>query len=339
MQDERKWLNEALAHRSLRPATDRDWEDFGYEIVDKSDAEYFAELIADSRASTRPSARRGQRPKGAEAAEEQAAVDPTSWEAYRRRLFAPFAFEVQWTRGRLGIRHPLPTAEVAPWLRREKDCERQEGDSMLLAVPVLTGSAVEVEEWTVYRGYEMHGRTESEPAQPLFELARYSKRIADRTGVDSAEAVFYLLSDELPNWSVARATVEWRPRFAIVVRVEWPFIDPKLVADLFTRARGRLYRPGAASVEERRLAGRKAWSMELVHFVSERRHAGVAWEQICQEWNRAYPSKKHDNWRGLRRSFDNAMTYAAEMSLVDSLRAPWRPRMKQPLVFDGTEDS
>ena len=174
-----------------------------------------------------------------------------------------------------------------------------------------------------------------ELAQPLAHLAQFAQRIADRVWIDQEDAVLYLLADEVVWWPSAQAFVEWRPRFAMIVRVEWPFTDPKAVSDLFTRLRGSLFLKRSASDDDCRAAGLspRMWAMELAHFVGERRAAGVSWGTIRDEWNVVYPEHQHLTAGGLRSSFAAALERALDPAepMMDALpdsAAPWRPTLR-----------
>jgi hypothetical protein len=324
MEQEREWLNEALAALGQPPSSDSAWKYCRDQIQGESDAAYWAEMIEAFTNRPSPAPRTGRR-KRPDDGNECTASDPKSWDAYRRRLFAPFTFEVRWTRARLNLREKILAPEqVAPYLREQRERELQQGDVLRLWVPVVEGDDYTIEEWKVYRGYKKLGRVDTEPTQPLAELAHFAQRVATRTGVHPADAVLYLLADDVVYWPSASASVEWRPRFAIVVRLEWPFANPKVVSDLFTRLRGSLYLQPSASDEECRVAGTRAWSMELLQFVSERHEAGVPWKKIHEDWNHAYPDKPFKTWASLRRSYEEASKPDSMSDVMAGQSPAWR---------------
>ena len=326
VQQEREWLNEALAERGEAPASDADWRNFGDGINGRSDAGDQAKTIHETRDGARTT-RRLQRAEPAESPVDVPPFDYAAWDAYRRRLFAGEAgIGARFTRGLFGLPGPLQPEEVADFLRMAKKQERQRGDEMTLEVPVIVGDRVEVEEWTVYRGHEADEMGDRELPQPLGFLAGRAETLAGRTGTRQADAVLYLLSEVVVYWPPAHATVEWSPRFAVVVRVEWPFFAPNDVAELYTRARGSLYGLRSdATAAERRAVGMRVWSAELVHFAGERRAQGETWANVHAAWTATYPDRPFTTHLSLRRTFIEANKRFPDMALST---APWRPKVR-----------
>jgi len=330
--NEAEWLNEALAELGEAPASDADWLNFGDGINGRSDADDQAKTIHE----TRDGARQGRRVRAAEPTGENETADPLvwdspAWDAYRRRRCVQEAGIVDplWTRGRLGLRGPIPPEDVPAVLGRAREVERRVGDEIQLEVPVIEGAHVMVgEEWTVYRGHaEDPGRLcDSEAPQPLANLALRAGRLAERVGLRQCDAVLFLLCDLVVYWPPAHATVEWFPRFSIVVRVEWPFFAPGDVAELYTRTRGSLYGLRSdATAAERRAVGMRVWSAELVHFAGERRERGETWANIYAAWEATYPDRHFTTHLSLRRTYFEANRRFPDMTLS---AAPWRPKVR-----------
>ena len=282
-QEHRKRLDVALRTLGQAPAGDLCWEHFSFRIDSKTsddEVDDLAEDIARARdiapapdrtivadtalqRPTRTSAKAGgpesKSPPAAppSSAGGQAATDLPSWEQYLRRVFAALDLGASLIRHGLMIREPKTAEEVAPWLRSVREHERHEGDQLRLEVPILQEGVWRLEAWTVYRGYTLHGRVDTQPPQPLFELARGANRIHGKTGILQVEAVLYILTGKVPDVPVATATVTRTPRFSLLIRVEWPFVEPKVIDDLLKRARGSLFLPQSASVEDQRALGTK----------------------------------------------------------------------------------
>jgi len=336
MEQEREWLDKALATRGFPPISDSGWADVRNDIDGEDDADFWASKVA--AIVGKPSAPLTERPGPTDDGDSLLGADPLAWETYRRRLLAPFAFEVQWTRDRLGLRKKvLAAAEVAPFLRAQRDRERAEGDAVGLWVPILADGGLSAEEWQVYRGYKMLGRTATQEAQPLADLARFSQRVASRVGIHPANAVLYLLADELPYWPAVSASVGWQPRFALVLRIEWPFAQTKAVAELFTRLRGSLYlKPSASDAQRHRAGTNGGWSMELLQVADELRSAGMSWEETYRVWNETYPDKPFKTIRSLQRTFAEAKASKRALSAMADVMAATRPTWRPPAAVLAT---
>ncbi|OPZ43230.1 MAG: hypothetical protein BWY94_01924 [Actinobacteria bacterium ADurb.BinA094] len=326
---EREWLDEALAGCGERPATDDDWHNFGDGIAGESDAEIYARVIHETRQGARGQRRvRKSEPKAsATDGPNDESSDGEAWDAYRRRLFVEEAGTAAcYVRGLFGLRGPVEPEELPALLARAREVERREGDELRLEVPAVQGDRIVIaEEWTVFAGSAADEHGWRWALQPLGELAFSAAGMAKRLGVGQADAVLFLLCDLVPYWPPARAFVERGPRFAVVVRIEWPFEDPQTVADLFTRVRGSLYGlPADADVEDRRTVGRRVMSAELVHFAAERRERGQTWKQVHAAWERTYPDKHFETELSLRRTYLEADKRLPDMIVAP---APWRPRV------------
>ena len=344
MEQEREWLDEELAGLDEPASTDADWRNFGDGINGRSDATYVAEMIHE----TRDGARSSRRVRCAEPADppveltadppveltadppaETTAFDSEAWDAYRRRLFEEHVgVNARFARAMFGLAGPLPPEDLPELLSKAREQERHRGDLMRLEVPVIQDGRVQVaEEWTVYRGHEADKRGEQEVPQPLGFLAGRAADLASRTGTHQVDAVLYLLSDIVVYWPPVYATVERRPRFSIVMHVEWPFIAPDSVAELYTRMQGSLYGlRDDATAAERLAVGKRVWSAELVHFAGERRERRdppETWASIHAAWAAAYPDKAYKTPLSLRRSYLEADKRFPDMSLAP---APWRPK-------------
>jgi len=325
------WLNEALVREGLPPLTKDVWDDVLEPMNGPSDATDIAKDLAKyhrwalrlDQASMRPTKPRADPVSRDAVEEERLEADPSSWDRYRRRVLGAFDIDGQWCRTRLGLGDLLAPEEVAGYLEKARERENEIGDPHNLAVPIIEGDQAHASHCTVHRGYVATGRV-AEMRQPLFDLAVRSQRMREVTGIPLEGAVLYLLSGVVPYWPPASASIESKP-FAVVVRVEWPFMEPSEIADLYTRARGRLFAPHA-SVEDRRAVGKTGlfWAVEVLNFVDERR-PWLPWKQILEEWNQAYPDHPHKSVGGLRNSFNNASAQMPEMLPVTAWQAPWRP--------------
>jgi len=324
MERERKWLDEQLVRRGAEPARDDEWEACIYELQLRADAGVFAQAIIDSRPEARTE-RRALSRREARVPDATPLYDAVAWDAYRARLFESFRTTARLARGVLGVRVPLEPEQMTPLLREARQRQQATGAELPLAVPVLDGGQYTAEEWTVYRGA-------GESAQPLAHLASFAARVASRTGVDLAGAVLYLLCGVVVWWSPLRVETSHWPRFEITVRCEWPFIEPRAVADAYTSMRGQLFfspTPEGVSREDALKVGRAIWSSELVQFAAQRRALGIPWTRILEEWTATYPGgPTYKSAASMRRSYEahNAIT---PMKTIAS--APWRVDAKEDL--------
>jgi hypothetical protein len=332
---ERRWLDEELEELGEGPCTDDEWNEHGdpeYTITDASDWREVAAVIL----AERTKARRARKMGSAGSSEptrpepnlrESLAFDEQAWNAYRRRVFAPFAGRAQKVRAMLGLTGPIPPESVAELLLDAVERQHVTGEALRLEVPEVMGEEIGVQEVaTVYRG-----ETEEHPQrQPLGYLAGLASIVGGATGQRQVDAVIYLLSDVVIYWLPVRAVASESPvagRPPIVLEIEWPFIEPSFVAKFYTLARGHLFRlKGDATEADRMAVGKRFQAAELVHFIDLRRHFNEPWSAIHDEWNDAYPTKAYKTIASMRRSYEEAKRHLPEVKW-NSL-TPWSPQVK-----------
>ena len=318
---EREWFDAGLERLGERRSTEKEWCRFQDEnTAGPSDADFHAGELAALRREWRHSG--GERvaqvgtgvPATAHAPAGGASLE--HWHVYVERLFEHVRREQRQAWSTLRLEGALEPRDMEEMLRALHAQQREEGDLLTLDVPLLAddGSHYRVERWTVYRGYsprEWDGKGQppvwaGAVTQPLAILVEIARHVTENTGCRQEEALLFLLCDTLPHLAAASAWADLLEPFAIHIEVRTPFLDPDVVTDMYKRARGRIFAGEDASADEVRTAGVRPWSAELVRFVALRRHAGVPWRDVYEQWGSRYPERQYATVEAMRRAYASA---------------------------------
>lgn len=156
------------------------------------------------------------------------------------------------------------------------------------------------------------------PGSALSDLRRLSKQLSGQHGWTPAWAATFVLTGATPTFSRARFVVEGSSSPALErIKLDLsPRLAPKDVAEIYTRLRSLLRKPGF------RAKARGGQSLALAVFVAEH-NDGRRWDEARTAWNRARLGRSYPN----ARSFTTAARNAYEG--VTGRRLEWRQLQRE----------